>query len=142
MNAVFDWYRIPHETYATGRQVAIVVMLVLGAAGLLMALNLVGSHTGDPWYQIPLLVALVLFWGLFPPCWFFVEYLSFDRGSIQLPSEIQAAIAEAVERKDTKTANEIKSSFMSSTKTYADLAAKVWGAVGLALGTSIGLAKR
>ena len=142
LNAILDIYRIPHEAYATARLVAIVSMLILGVVGLLMSLNLVGSHTADPWYRVPLLVALVLFWGLFPPCWFFVEYLSFDKGAFQFPTDLQAAIAAAEAKNDMKTVNELKGAFMTTTKTYADLAAKVWGAVGLALGTSIGLARR
>ncbi len=142
INAVFIKYQIPYETYVAGRSIAIGVMLVLAAAGLLMALNLVGSHTKDPWYQVPLLVALVLFWGLFPPCWFFVEYLSFDAGTFQLPPGIREAIENAREAKDVKAMNDMKSAFMSTTKTYADLAAKVWAAVGLALGSAIGMARK
>lgn len=66
--------KIPYEVYRTARHLALLVLIALAVIGLLRAFKLVGWHREQPWYTVGFLVALVLFWGLFPPSWFFTEY--------------------------------------------------------------------
>jgi len=117
-------------------------MLVLAVVGLLRAFDVVGIHKGEPWFTDPLLVALALFWGLFPPMWFFVEYLSFDRGAFALPVKLQQAIQAATDANDAVRAAKLEADFLASTKLYADMAAKVWVAVGTALGAVVAMVRR
>jgi hypothetical protein len=142
LNAQFKMVVIEHQTYVAWRAILIFILLGLGIWGLLRSFDLLKAHAGDPWYTDPLLVSLVLFWGLFPPMWFFVEYLSFDRGSFALPlvvpKEIQAAQANA----DPAAVENLRSDFLARTKLYADMASKVWFAVGAALGAVISLTRR
>ncbi|WP_156373418.1 hypothetical protein [Pseudorhodoferax sp. Leaf267] len=147
LNATLGFHTFQFKTYEFGRHAAIVVMLVLMVFGLLRAFDVVGDHKGQPWFTDPVLVALALFWGLFPPMWFFVEYLSFDRevfllptGSQQLIETAKRAAQDATELTD-KVAK-VKADFLTSTKLYADMAAKVWVAVGTALGAVVAMAGR
>jgi hypothetical protein len=117
-------YSFEYHTYQRARLIVLLVMLALALAGLVRAFEMFGVKSTDPWYTSGFLVALVLFWGLFPPTWFFTEYLMFDNGSIQLPPDTD------------------KVKFLAALKTYADLGSKVWVAVGAALATTIGFAKK
>ena len=138
----FTNVHIPHAWYQTSRLIAVVVMVGLAVAGLLIAFDLVDGHRTDPWYTIPLLVALVIFWGLFPPAWFFTEYLLFDRDTILLPVEMLDRIKAAPAASQAEVAAPFKTANLAATKTYADMASKFWVAVGAALATAIGLSKR
>jgi hypothetical protein len=131
--------RIPYALYATTRQVALLILIALAIIGLLRAFKLVGWHKEKSWYTVGFLVALVLFWGLFPPSWFFTEYYLFDTGTIELRPDVQRALEVAA---DEEAKAKIRDTFMSSVKTYADMASKVWVAVGAALATAIGFSKR
>jgi hypothetical protein len=142
VNAVTVVHPISYDLYVSGRYVVIGAMLAMAVAGLLIALEIVGSHKGDPWFTVGLLVALVLFWALFPPSWFFVEYLSFDRGAFLLPSDLQEAYEAAEQRSDVKAMADLRAKHLGETKTYADLASKVWVAVGASLGSAIALTKK
>lgn len=147
LNAAFGFHTFQFKTYEFGRHAAIVIMLILVVFGLLRAFDIVGDHKGQPWFTDPVLVSLALFWGLFPPMWFFVEYFSFDRGVFLLPTEFQQSIDTARQAaKDatelTAKADKVKADFLSSTKLYADMAAKVWVAVGTALGAVVAMARR
>lgn len=142
LNAQWKVVTVEHATYIQCRALLIFGLLGLGVWGLLRAFDLLKAHAGDPWYTDPLLVGLVLFWGLFPPMWFFVEYLSFDRGSFALPLDVARQMEEALKTNNAAGAAKLKADFLSETKLYADMASKVWVSVGAALGASIGLAKR
>jgi hypothetical protein len=142
INAQFKIYLVQHQTYLAWRAALIFVLLGLSVWGLLRSFDLLKAHAGEPWYTDPLLVGLVLFWGLFPPMWFFVEYLSFDRGSFALPMRILEDIRTAENASNLPLAEKLKADFLARTKLYADMASKVWLAVGAALGAVIGLTKR
>ena len=142
LNAQFKVVVVEHRTYLSCRAVLILVLLGLGIWGLLRSFDLLKAHAGDPWYTDPLLVGLVLFWGLFPPMWFFVEYLSFDRGSFALPSNLLRELEAATAEGRAVDASKLRADFLSETKLYADMAAKVWFSVGAAHGAVIGLTKR
>ena len=129
---------ISYAVYALARKAVLVVLIALAIIGLLRAFKLVGWHKEQPWYTVGFLVALVLFWGLFPPSWFFTEYYLFDTRTVALPPEVQRAIDAAT---DEDSRAKIRTAFMSGVKTYADMASKVWVAVGAALATAIGFSK-
>ena len=132
---------ITHDHYIVARGIAIVAMLVLAFVGLLRALDLVGAQKNQPWHTDGFLVALVLFWGLFPPSWFFIEYLLFDRNTFLLPPEDQSLYEAAMKAGKVAVAEDIKARYLASIKPYVDLASKVWVSVGAALGAAIGLAR-
>lgn len=142
LNAVSNFHTFHYEAYELGRYAVIVIMLALAIFGLLRAFDIVGTHKGEPWFTDPVLVALALFWGLFPPMWFFVEYLSFDRGSFALPDGLQKLIHAAKDANDSASASKLEADFLASTKLYADMAAKVWVAVGAALGAVVAMVRR
>jgi hypothetical protein len=139
LGAAFDKLSIPFELYLRARGLAVLVLVALGMVALLRATNLIGKKDNKPWYVVGFLVAMVFFWGLGPPIWFLTEYFLFDKGSIELPSGLQAQIELAA---DTRSAAEIKSTFLANKKLYADMASKIWVAVGAALATVISLVKR
>jgi hypothetical protein len=134
--------KVSHSTYVFWRSVGLTVMVILAVYGVLRALQLIGKKTIEPWYTIGLLVALVLFWGLFPPAWFFVEYLLVDRGVFQMPIKLQGAYEELAKASNLQEAEEIRKSYLASVKAYADMASKVWISVGAALATTIGFARK
>lgn len=139
--ATWTTLSIPYGMYENGRAIGLGIMIVLAVAGLLRAFDMIGT-AGEPWYTISFLVALVMFWGLFPPTWFFTEYLLFDRETIQFPEDVRQAIERAELEKDLRRVAEIKKEFLGVKKTYADMGSRIWVAVGAALGTTIGFAKR
>ena len=67
--------------------------------------------------MIGLLVALVIFWGLFPPAWFFTEYLLFDRDTILLPVDVLDKIKAA----PAASQAEVAASFKPPTSRHQDL---------------------
>lgn len=134
--------RIPYETYKFWRGIGILLLVVLAFVGILRALDIVGEPTQAVWYTKPFLVSLVLFWGLFPPSWFFLEYLLFDRGVFVVPvCDAQPAVT-AVTAAEPKCLPITKAEFLPSVKTYSDLASKIWFAISAALGVAIGLARK
>jgi hypothetical protein len=135
----FTNVRISYAVYTYARRCGAVVLVVLAIVGILRALDLVGKKDDRPWYTDGYLVALVLFWGLGPPTWFFTEYYLIDQRTLALPDELQLRFAAAT---DDKVRAEILAAYLAATKTYADMAAKIWVAVGAALVTTIGLVKR
>jgi hypothetical protein len=141
-NAVFVWHTFGYRTYELWRSVAIVLLFIFAFVGLLRAFDLAGAHKGDPWFTDPVLVALVLFWALFPPTWFFVEYLSFDNKTILLPESMLDQIQNDEQSGLIDKAIKVRTDFLASTKLYADMAAKIWAAVGTALGAVIAFARR
>jgi hypothetical protein len=135
----FTHVRISYAFYTYARRCAAILLVVLAIVGILRALDLVGKKDDRPWYAVGYLVALVLFWGLCPPIWFFTEYYLIDQGTLALPTELQQKFDVAT---DDKARAEILGAYLAATKTYADMAAKIWLAVGAALATTIGLVKR
>ena len=140
--ATFTKAQISYSNYQTIRAIVALLLVGLAVVGILRALELVGTKDDKPWYTIGFLVALVLFWGLCPPTWFFTEYYLFDQGTLALPDEMQKKFDAAKLIKDQKAMTEIQAPFLSATKIYADLASKIWVAVGAALATTIGFAKK
>ena len=114
-----------YDTYLQIRNGAIVLLPILAAFGIAIAWKFIGGKKNDPpWYTSGFLVALVVFWAIWPPTWFFVEYLLFEIDKISLPSGIH------------------KKDFLTHIKAYADLASKIWTAVGAALGGAIAAARK
>ena len=137
--ASFQLVQIPFEPYRWARRVAAAGLVGLAIVGLLFTLEVVGKE-GAPWYTNSLLVALVLFWGLCPPAWFFTEYYLIDQETLGRPADVAKAIAAAAS--DPATVTKLKADYLSGVKVYSDLASKVWVAVGAALATAIGLTLR
>lgn len=131
---------IPYDIYTWVRRLCAVGLAGLGVAGLAYALEWTDKSKGQPWFTIPLLVSLVLFWGVFPPTWFFTEYYLFDQRRLQWPPELREALVAA--GTDKKAAADLVAGHLAAVKVYADLASKIWLAVGAALGTAIGFANR
>ena len=127
---------IHHNYYVCARNIAILVLIILVFFGITKASRFIGSSADLPWYTSAWLVALVLFWGLFPPSWFFLEYYLFDSGYIALPQSVAEAMANSSEPA------KVKADFMASTKTYADLASKIWVAVSAALAATIAASRK
>jgi hypothetical protein len=125
----FTNYRIEYDHYQGA----------LAVIGMLYALDVVGQNKGSPWYTNGFLVALVLFWGLCPPTWFFTEYYLVDQRALGLPPDVVEAMTAAV---DDKTKKDAFAAHLAATKTYADLASKIWFAVGAALATAVGFANK
>ena len=136
----WDSSPISYSAYTWFRRGAGALLVLLAVIGLLYALEIVGKD-GSLWYTNSLLVALVLFWGLCPPAWFFTEYYLIDQNALALPPEVARAIATAASSADTLVPKP-KADHLAAVKTYADLVSKVWVAVGAALATAIGLAKK
>ena len=67
------------------------------------------------------LIGYIVFWVLFPPGWFFLEYYALDTGVIKLKK-----------KEDLKTT-------LENFKAYADFASKVWAAVLACLGGLVAL---
>jgi hypothetical protein len=130
---------LSHSTYLILRTVGILILIAFFAYGLGVAWRYIGGDATDSWYTNALLVFLVLFWALFPPSWFFLEYFLFDHEIIKLPLDLkcQADGGNIDCAKQT-----LKATYLAETKVYADLASKVWGAVGASLGATIAVAKR
>lgn len=114
-----------YNTYLTFRTVALLLIVILALAGIVRAWKIIsGGDQHSPWYTDAFLVALVLFWAVAPPIWFFVEYYLFDSGLVKLP-----------------VGAEIKS-FLARTKIYADMASKIWAGVGASLGAALAVARK
>lgn len=135
----FTDYHIGYDRYQIGRRMASGLLVALAIVGMLYALDVVGQNKGSPWYTNGFLVALVLFWGLCPPTWFFTEYYLVDQKALGLPPDVVAAMKAAV---DGKGKADVFAAHLATTKTYADLASKIWVAVGAALATAVGFANR
>ena len=135
----FTDVHISYGVYRWSRRVAAGALVALAVIGLLFALEIVGKD-GSAWYTNSLLVALVLFWGLCPPAWFFTEFYLIDQNTLLPPPDVANAIVVA--GKDAVAAAKVKGDHLAIIKVYADLASKVWIAVGAALATTIGLARR
>jgi hypothetical protein len=125
--------RVTYGVYAGIRGGAFVGLLVLVVAGFVVAWRHVGGHQDQrPWYTSGFLVSLLIFWAVFPPSWFFLEYMLFDRGQIALPGGATCMPMQTGACAD----------FLARTKIYADLASKIWAAVFAALGAAIAVARR
>ena len=133
------WLHISDEISKRVRSFVAICLVILAVVGVLRALDLVGKRDDKPWYTIGFLVALVLFWGLCPPAWFFTEYYLLDIGALEPPSYVVEKLASAA---DEKAKSDIHAAFLAETKIYSDLASKVWLAVGAALATIIGFVKK
>lgn len=80
------------------------------------------------WYQDSVLVALLVFWALGPPSYFFVEYYAFDQGFVEW-------------RDPAACVNNLKTLCLAEIKTYSDLASKFWAGAGAVFVTLTALAK-
>jgi hypothetical protein len=125
---------VSYEAYRVARNLGSAVLPALGVATLLFAASRLTKPQTEPWYTSAVLVNFALFWALFPPAWFFIEYLAIDNGAIRLPT------LESLERLNLRGEAEqkVKKELLASTKIYADMAAKIWGAVAGALALIVG----
>jgi hypothetical protein len=80
------------------------------------------------WYQDCILLALLVFWALGPPSYFFVEYYAFDQGFIEWD-------------KPAKCAGELSRQCLADLKVYSDLASKFWAGAGAMFVALTALAK-
>lgn len=123
---------LPYVGYNIIRVLGVIALLVLSVWAFLEASSYVASH--QPWYTSPLLVSLVIFWALFPPSYFFLEYLSIDNGSLELPKRGVFCTEES--------RTQYCAYILERTKTYADLASKIWAAVAAVIGATIAAASK
>lgn len=127
---------IPYGLYLWVRNIAVIVLIMLVFVGITKAASYIGPAAKSPWYTSATLVSLVLFWSLFPPSWFFLEYFMFDTGYLALPDKVAKAMATSSD------SAKVKAEFMALTATYADLSSKIWISVGAALATAIAVSRR
>ena len=113
-------YVLGAYAYATYKRASVFAILLLASlivVGVLTAWKFIGGKKEDsPWYTSGFLVALLIFWALAPPIWFFLEYYMFDTGAIQLPQGVK------------------QDEHFKQIKAYADLSSKVWAGAGATLG--------
>lgn len=81
-----------------------------------------------PWYGDWFLVALLIFWALGPPSYFFVEYYAFEEGLLQCWNHEKP-------KKDDKVP------CLEDVRIYGDLASKFWAGAGAVLLAFTALAK-
>lgn len=124
--------RVPYATYVS----------TIWAVGPLLVLTLLlGAYraskfippksetvTNLHWYQDGVLVALLVFWALAPPSYFFVEYYAFDEGFVEW-------------RKPCACLGNLKAVCLAEIKIYSDLASKFWAGAGAVLVALVALAK-
>jgi hypothetical protein len=85
------------------------------------------------------LVSFALFWGLFPPSWFFIEYLALDNGAVVLP-ELDSLCREF--RVNECSEQSARKALFDHVNTYAGLASRFWAAVSGALILIVGFGGR
>lgn len=131
--AQFKLLAIPYDTYVAVVWVGAIILVGLVFFGLVTASNYIGmSGATKPetaWYENPWLASLIIFWALFPPSYFFVEYYAIDKGLISLPEPLPDGI-------------DSKARLLVATKTYSDLAAKIWAGASAILATVLAVSKR
>lgn len=90
------------------------------------------------WSEDSFLIWSMLFWALFPPSWFFVEYAMFDLGQIALPRPDEPTCngLSEIGKKDTYCED-----YLDRLQVYAALASKIWAAVGAALAAIVAIGK-
>jgi hypothetical protein len=123
----------PYGAYRTLRSLGAIVLLGLAFYSIYAVAQLVSQTmatkaptvpaTPAPWYTHGIILSLVVFWALFPPLWFFAEYYFVDSGFVALPP------------------GTTKVDLLSSLKSYADFASKIWAAVGALLAVLLALLK-
>lgn len=95
---------------------ALVMVLFFGLWRAAEYLPIGGQPRRGFWYSDGHLLAALVFWALFPPAWFFLEYYSVAHGLFQLPAgqdgpqQVQA--------------------WLASYQVYADLGSRVWAGAG------------
>jgi hypothetical protein len=124
--------------YKAVRYVLIGALLLASAMAIKTAWRYIGgAKTDPPWYTNGYLVGAVVFWAIAPPSWFFTEYFLFDSGQIAVPTDIpcqSTVLAECL--------SEQKAEYLRHVKTYADLASRIWAAVGASLGAAIAASRK
>jgi hypothetical protein len=128
--------KFEYSTYQATRRAIALIIPALAVATLLLAAYRVTRDQAPPWWTSPTLVSLALFWALFPPSWFFIEYLALDGGAINLPKDKDLLLNEF--KLSASTSESVKEAVLKHARTYADLAAKFWAAVGAALALIVG----
>lgn len=133
-----DVPQIPLETYKGMRYVVIFGLLFASIIAIKTAWRYIGGpKDAEPWYTNGYLVGAVVFWAIAPPSWFFIEYLMFDSGQIAIPTDIPCKAPGTAE-----CLLEQKAEYLKHVKTYADMASKIWAAVGASLGATIAASRR
>lgn len=127
---------IDYATFRDVRRIGTLVVVVLALGTLLLAVSRTLGPAALVWWTSPTLVSFALFWGLFPPSWFFIEYLAVDNGSVVI-SDLSLACKEL--EVSNCSVQAAKQALLIHVDKYADLAAKFWAAVGAALGLIVGL---
>jgi hypothetical protein len=122
------------KAYQSIRIVGAVVVLCLMTKAFLRAFCHVANRSA--WSADSFLIWSVLFWALFPPSWFFVEYTMFDLGQIALPLNKGTCGGLSEVGKETYC-----QAFLDRLQAYATLASKIWAAVGAMLAAVVAIAK-
>ncbi|MBL0919130.1 MAG: hypothetical protein IBJ14_10535 [Hydrogenophaga sp.] len=123
---------ISFDGYRRVRIVLAVILLMVAAFTIYTVLRHVSSATPGPWYRSARLVALVAFWAIALPTWFFVEYLLFDSGRIGLPTNFTCTLPGFANKTDC---------YLQNVKTYAESASRIWAGVGVVVATLIASAR-
>jgi hypothetical protein len=116
-----------YSVYHTLRLLGAIVLLFLALYSIYTLAQLIAQPLATkataPWYTHGTMLSLVVFWALFPPLWFFAEYYFVDSGFVAPPP------------------GTTKEDLLSSLKSYADFASKIWAAVGALLAVLLALLK-
>jgi hypothetical protein len=118
-------------TYQCARVIGTLVILGLTSWALKRAFGFIGKAT-PPWYSDSFLVSMVVFWALFPPAWFFVEYTLFEHGQIAL---VSGEVCMPHCHSDFCNAE------LARLDTYAGFASKIWAGMGATLAGVIALSR-
>lgn len=140
------------ETWFIGSRIAGALMLGIGVSTVFLAVVI--SRAGAvKWIDHEWLVALVLFWAVFPPLWFPIEEACYERGSITDVKYNDAGVLRTITfRKPIQvfvegtTAHDPKNAalcdaFLKDLRLSQERAAKVWAALGALLGVVIATMK-
>lgn len=128
---VSNFAPLAYSTYVNARFAGLVLILVLTALALVRAYSYSGESS-TPWYKDGFLLAAVFFWALFPPTWFFTEFVLFEHGHIDLSDGSRCS--------PSGYSNVCKHE-LGRLKAYADLASKIWAGMAAVFATTIALSK-
>jgi hypothetical protein len=115
--------RIPYQIDLIIKYIGAIILMCIGICALCLAAQRVADPPLHHWSTDKWLVTLALFWGLFPPMWFFTEYFAIDSGAIAL----QQANPPPANQQD----DELRKSALAKMKTYIELGSPVWAAFGV-----------
>jgi hypothetical protein len=126
-------FQISHDGHTVIRWLGATAMIGLAFSGLIRASRYVqreeGKGLAPNWYQDGHLVALVIFWAMFPPAWFFTEYFCLDHRFLAPPLGPGGSPID-------------HAAVLASATAYANLASKIWAGSSAVIGALLAVARK